>query len=94
MAALGQAATHVPQPWHSAVLTSDTLLVLVEDDGVVGAQVVADAAAGAVLLVDVGPHRLHHHRALADEAQHAGRCGRALGHRVGDVLWPLAARRQ
>ena len=60
-----------------------------EDDGVVGTEVVADAAAGAQVFVDVGPHRLHHHPLLVDEPGHPRGRGCSLRHRVGDILRAL-----
>ena len=56
MAPAGQAATHVPQPWHSAGVDLDAPCgPSSKRDGVVRAQVVADAAAGAARLVDRRP---------------------------------------
>src|SRR4030067_1649101 len=43
-------------------------LIRVEYDGIVRAQIIADAAAGAQLGCNRGPYRLHHHRPAADQA--------------------------
>ncbi len=46
--------------------------IFVEEDGVERAQVVADAAAGAFVLVDAGAHRFQGDLALLDASQDAG----------------------
>src|SRR5208337_4991990 len=55
----------------------------------VGAQGIADAAAAAIQLVDLGPHRIDFDRPFGDGSQHAGRRRAGLGHRVRNVLWSL-----
>ncbi len=42
-------------------------------------------------LIDAGPNRLHHHRALVDQAGHTGRSRRALGHQAGISFGPWQA---
>ena len=91
MAPAGQAATQVPQPWQRAGLTSLTILIFVEEDGVEGAQVVADAAAGALFLVDGGAHRFQGDFLLLDLAQDAGGGSGALCHAGRDILGALDA---
>ena len=90
MTPAGQAATHVPQPLHNALITRLTLLLLVELDGVVGAHVVADAAAGAVLFVDRGHDRLDHHLALGDHACMRAAAAAPWATEAGNVLRALA----
>jgi len=57
----------------------------VEDDGIEGALVVADAAAGTFLFDDGGPNRFQSQLALLDPAQHA-RCGCGALLRP-DIVW-------
>ncbi len=60
-----------------------------EEDGVEGAQIVADAATGALRLVDAGAHRLQGDLALLDPSKHASGCGSSLGDAGWDIFWTL-----
>ncbi len=90
MTPAGQAATQVPQPLHSAGLIVGDASAPRRTDGVVRAHVVADAAAGAALLVDRGHDRLDHQLSAGDHAGDAGGRRGALGHRGRNVLRALA----
>ena len=60
-----------------------------EEDGIERAQGVADAAAGALLLVDGGADRFEGNFLLLDLAQDAGRRGRALRDTGRDIFRTL-----
>ena len=80
MAPEGQAATQVPQALQRALFTWLRFLCVVLD-GAVGAELVAHAAAGAVVLVDLGEDRVDLELAARDAGQDARPPRRAPGPR-------------